>query len=225
MAKTQNIVFKTAGRKEDEAFIREYVWDAIERLENQPSCEAVGFMPLTRKAHLAEMNVDGGVLLRITGTDVDRIVEQELDHWDALVSDGFANEWTQSNTDEDLSSYLGENGADLYAHLELLSAKMSKLVFEDDELTRPVDPLDEYPEEERDAPLGVGWWRLLHLLTVQQNYRYEEEIDAFAEGMVFALRNIARFDDHERAEAKIDGIIRTLEAVRKDLGQIEAPHQ
>lgn len=221
MTAPPTFVFETTGMKADEALIREYVLDAIERLPEQPGCDGIGFHPMGCKADFAAMDYDGGVLLRIMGKDMEPVVEQERDRWDSLIDEALAKSWNQSEIDQEFTTNLGEHGAELYIHLELLAAQMSKFVYESDTLTLPVDPVDEYPGEERESRLGVGWWRLLHLLSLHQNYRFVEEIDAYSQAVRYALHNIARLDEYERAIATTDEVIEDLEAVREELAQIQ----
>jgi hypothetical protein len=211
----ETVVFRTTGEDGDERLIREYVFDVVERLPSHPGCEGVGFNPFARKAGLAEMDVDGGVLVRFWGDDVDAVVDRERERWDALVEDGVAESWEWSDDDDALVEYMGEQGAERYLQFQGLATRLSKLVYE--EFRESPDPVDDYPAEERAAPAGVGWWRLLHLLTIQQNYRYGEEIDAFVEGIRSTVETVAQFDDHERALRETDEAIASLQALRADL--------
>lgn len=211
------VTFRTTGEAGDERLVREYVFDAVDRLPDQPGCAGVGFNPLARKADLAEMDVDGGVLVRIWGASVDAVVERERERWDRLVEDGLAEAWEWSADDGTLAEYMGEQGARRYLQLLGLATRLSKQVY--DEFDGRPDPVDEYPGEQRAAAAGVGWWRLLHLLTIQQNYRYSDEIDAYAQGIRSTARTIAEFDDRKRALDEIDGVIDSLEALRADLDE------
>lgn len=210
----ETITFRTDGEAGDERLVREYVFDAVERLPERPGCEGVAFNPLARKADLAEMDLAGGVLVRIWGDDVDAVVADERERWDALVEDGVAESWELLD-DAALAEYMGERGAQRYLEFHELATRLSKQVYEAFE--EPPDPVDEYPGEERSAPAGVGWWRLLHLLTIQQNYRYSEEIDAYAEGIRSTVHTLARFDGRERALRETDAVIESLEALRAEL--------
>lgn len=171
--------------------------------------------PLARKSGLAKMGFDGGVIVRIWGDDVDAVVEDERERWDRLVEDGTARSWEWSEDGDALVEHLGERGAERYLQFVGLSTRLSRLVHE--ELETSPDPVDDYPDERRAAPAGVGWWRLLHLLTIQQNYRYGEELDAHVEGIRSVVHTIAQFDDRGRAIREVDAVVESLEALRAEI--------
>jgi hypothetical protein len=206
--------FTTTGPEADERLIRDYVLEAVDRLPELSSCDGVGFVPAGHKP------IEGGlVLLQIVG-DVDAVVENERDRWDALVEEGLAEDWSRGESDRDIVSHWGEKGAELRTRHDLLAARMSRLVFE--EFDTPPDPVDSYPEEEddRESPTGIGWWTLLHILTLQQGYPYGMEIDAYAEGIRDALHHIVLYEGPEPANVKIDEVIETLEEARVEVDQV-----
>lgn len=211
---TETVVFRTTGENGDERLIREYVLDAVERLPERQGCEGVGFNPFARKAGLAKMDVEGGVLLRLWGASLDPTVERERERWDELVEAGVAASWTRTD-DGQLVEYMGERGAERYLQFHGLATRLSKVVYE--EFDASPDPVDMYPQEEREAPAGVGWWRLLHLLTIQQNYRYSQELDALAEGIRSTVLTIAEFDGRQRALRETDQLIDSLTHLREEL--------
>lgn len=203
--------FTTTGPEADERLVREYVLDAVDSLPERSSCDGVGFVPAGQKP-----GVDGLVLLEIVG-DVDAVVESQRDRWDALVDDGLAENWFPEEHGEAFVTHWGEDGAALRGRIDILASRTSKLVFE--EFDAPPDPVDAHPEEadERESPTGVGWWSLLHVLTLQQGYGYDEEVDAYAEGIRDALYNIAEYEGYGPAIAKLDEVVDSLEAVRDEL--------
>lgn len=221
MTESQDVILRTTGPEGDLAVVQEYVFDAITRLEKDPECEGIGFVPLARKGELEEIGLEGGVLIQIIGDDTDRLVQREQTRWDALVEEGLIEEWTLQETEVDLGEYMGPNGADLYHKLSIVTSKLSETIYQ--ELDHPLQPVDEYPHEERESRTGVGWWRLLHLLTIQQNYSYEEEIEAFAEAIRFSLHNIALFDSRDQAMNNMDQLIESLHTVRDELDELEIP--
>ncbi len=207
--------FSTTGEPGDERLVREYVFDAAARLPEQPGCDGVAFTPLARKADLGEMDLEGGVLVQVWGDDVDTVVERERDRWDTLVEEGLAESWEWSVDDGTLADYMGDRGADRYLEYQALATRLSRLVYET--FDAAPDPVDEYPGEDRTAPAGVGWWRLLHLLTIQQNYRYQQELDAYVEGIRSTIHTIAEFDNRDQALRATNAIIESLEALRAEL--------
>lgn len=203
--------FTTTGPAADERLVREYVLEAVERLPERPDCDGVGFVPAGQKP------MDGGlVLLQLVG-DVDAVVERERDRWDALVDEGLAEDWSLGAADGAPASHWGESGAELRTRLEVLAARMSRLVYE--EFDEAPDAVDAHPAEAdaREAPTGTGWWTLLHLLTLQRGYSYEREIDAYAEGIRDALHKVVQYEGYEPAGEKIDDVVDSLERVREEV--------
>ena len=208
--------FATLGPEADVQLIREYVLEAVDRLPEQPDCAGVGFAPAGQKP-----GVDGLVLLHIVG-DADAVVRRERDRWDALVVDGLVEEWTTEVIEQEMVTEWGEAGTDLRTRLDVLAARMSRLVY--DEFDTPPDPVDACPAEadDRESPTGVGWWTLLHLLTLQQGYYYTSEVDAYTQGIRDGLVHIARYEGAEVAREKLDEVVASLEDVPEELERAAA---
>ena len=205
------VQFKTAGPAADERLVREYILEAVDRLPKQPDCEGVGFVPAGQKP-----GVDGLVLLHVVG-DADAVVRRERDRWNALLEDGLVEDWTTEEAEEAMITEWGENGTALRTRLDVLAARMSVLVY--DEFDEPPDPVDAYPAEadDRASPTGVGWWTLLHLLTLQRGYDYASEVDAYTEGITDGLVHVAQYEGSDIAREKLDEVVALLEDAREDL--------
>jgi hypothetical protein len=201
------ISFQTAGPKADEQFIREYVLPAMERLPTLDSCDDVGFL---RYGHDPKAN-HGEVRLHLSG-DPEAIVRQEQDRWDKLVTDDLADSW--ESIEEDDEAKFGPTGAELSDRLTFLSSKMSKLAFEEFDADEFPSPVDTYPNE---GPIPIGWWVLLHFLADQQAHSADEEIDTYVQGIRNRLFALGGFHGYDRADARIDDIIETLEETRHEV--------
>lgn len=214
MAEHFHVHFSTTGPAADRQLIREYVLDAVERLPDMAACERVGFVPAGHKP-----GVDGLVILEVFGGQ-DAIVVHERGRWDELIDTGLAEDWETVTDVPDPTEYYGENGADLRARLSMLAARLSRLVF--DEFDEPPDPVDEHPEEaaERATKTGTGWWTLLHCLTLHQAIPYEQEVEAYAEGIRDALIHLAEYRERDAVEAKLDEVTESLEAIRREVRQV-----
>lgn len=211
MTEHRLVHFTTTGPAADRQLVQEYVLEAVDRLERHPACQGLGFTPAGQKP-----GIDGLVLLQIVG-DTETVIEHERDRWDALVDAGLAEDWTTETVDP--AAQWGDNGAALRSRLDTLAARLSKLVYEAFD-TRP-HPVDEHPREvgDRETPTGVGWWTLLHILTLQQGYSYDEEIEAYTEGMRDALYKTIQYEGFDIASEKIDEVIESLEALRGEARQ------
>lgn len=209
MAEQLLVHFPTAGPDADRRLVREYVLDAVDRLADHPDCEGVGFVRAGQKP-----GVDGLVLVSITGHP-DAVMAAERDRWDGLVEAGIADGWTTETVDP--ADEWGENGAALRARLETLAARLSARVY--GAFDSPPDPVDAHPGESdaRSSPTGIGWWTLLHLLTLQQGYTYREEIEAYAEGIRAAVHRTADYEGVEPAIDGLDGVIAALDRTREEV--------
>ena len=156
------------------------------------------------------------MLLHVVG-DADAVVRRERDRWNALLDDGLVEDWTTEEAEEAMTTEWGENGTALRTRLDVLAARMSVMVY--DEFDEPPDPVDANPAEAevRASPTGVGWWTLLHLLTLQRGYDYASEVDAYTEGIKDGLVHVAQYEGSDIAREKLDEVVALLEDVRDDL--------
>ena len=209
MSELLYISFQTGGSAEDRQLIEEYVLDLVERAPEMDGCERVGY------ARSGQAPIDGGQVSILFDGSPEQVIDTEADHWDELVAAGFAEEWTRNderNLDQ-MEEILGEQGAQLHLRQIDFTAKLSPLVFEAYNL-RP-DPVDEFPEE--DAPTPIGWWGVLHNLTVQMGYPLTDEIAAYTQGTRHTLKNIAQYSGPEQAEDELDQVIDELEGMREEI--------
>jgi len=207
MAELLPITFETKGAEQDRHLIQEYILDLLERIEEVDWCERAGYAPS------GQAPIEGGqVVLAFVG-DEDRIWEVESDRWDELVEEGYAEGWERDEqfSREVIKEIVGKQGVDLHLRQLHLASKMSKLAYEEfDDLPAPVN---EYPEDE--APTPIGWWEVLHDLTVQMGYPLDEELSAYTKGIEHTLKNIAEYESPERAEEQVDELIQKLEEMRQ----------
>ncbi len=208
-----------------ERFLTEYVLDAVDRVQDMDACDCFTFVPYQpatgdRTTGLQVPPPDHTVVLTIRG-DTDEIIDAERDRWNALVDEGIVTEWEVKRSVDvaELVEELGQKRATLVAHTSNLSARMAALAYEAFEsLGTTPGAVDTHPDEESDgAPFG--WWSVLHNITVQLNYSLAEEVEAHRYGLEHALRNIAEYEGEAEAEARLDDVIETLDAIRTDIKQ------
>ena len=209
MSEITIIGFETEGPDSDQKLIEEYVLDLVERVPEIDGCERVGY------ARSGQGPIEGGKVTLVFDGPPEAIEEAEADRWDELVTEDFANEWFQDEERdrEMMEDVLGEQGAELHFRQISLTAEMSQLTFEEFD-ARP-DPVDEFPEE--DAPTPIGWWGVLHNLTVQMGYPLTDEIAAYTQGIRHTLKNIAQYGGPEQAEKELDQVIDELEEMREEI--------
>lgn len=203
------IEFSLPSRDAEERFVREYAVDAVERLHEDPACERFVYI----RAGEAEQFDGGGVIVDVHG-DAEAVVESEQERWDALVADGLVTGWERAGVPlmDHLTEYYGRDGAELSEHLRYVATRMSTAAFA--ELDGQVAPEDAYPDE-GEGP--VGWWTVLHILSNQQGYTGEAEIDSVMRIVENGLFNIAASEGEDAANEKLDELIAFLEATREEL--------
>lgn len=209
MAEILPIAFQTTGANQDRRLIQEYILDLLDRIETVNWCERVGYAPT------GQAPTEGGrVILAFVG-DEERIRQNESDRWNELVEEGYAKEWERDEqfSREMMEKVVGEQGTELHLRQLHLASKMSVLAYEEfDDVPAPVD---EYPEDE--APTPVGWWEVLHDLTVQMGYTLDDELSAYTKGIDHTLKNIAEYESPQRAEEEVDELIQELEDMRQEV--------
>lgn len=215
MREIGRVDFATNGAAADRRFIEAYLSDAVSRLPETPGCDRIGYAP---QGHV--LTDEGGVLLFLDG-DLGALVELERGKWDALVDDGLLLDWEVTDVTERFSKTFGERGGELYLRLHHCASLMSEIVF--DEFRTPPAAVDAYPAESSKAT--IGWWAILHLLTVHQGYPLEDELDAYAHGLEHTLDNIAEFEGPDRAADTIDELVETLETRRDTITNGESLEQ
>lgn len=215
MSKFLNVRFFTDGPDAATTFVEEYVLDATDRLSDSDVCESFMFAP----APNPETGDRSVVNLTLEG-DVDELLDSEQTRWEALVEDGPVTDWKVRGVmdHEHMAERLGEGGAALKSRLNRLSVEMAKLAYEEfDDFGRFPDAVETFPDEDRTLDVPMGWWVVLHHVTVQLDYSLDEELDAFVYGIEHTLRNVAEFEGAEEADARLDELLDTLEGKRSEL--------
>lgn len=206
--------FETDSPADAKQFVHEYVLDALGRVRALDACDAVSFA-FARHPETGERR---GVVFTVYG-DVETIAEQERPQWEQYQETGLVTDWEREMEDdyEGMVETLGEGPAELHPELSDLTGEMAELALERfDDLGYTPAAVDTYPEADCDAG-PIGWWNVLHSLTLQLNYSYREEIDAYTYGIEHTLRNIAEHEDPETAEETLDELIAEIEGMREEV--------
>lgn len=204
--------FSAPDPEQAEQFVEEYVLDAIDRLSDHDACESVSFAFATNP----ETGDRSVVTLAILG-DLEKLRDQEASRWDEAVAEGPITDWEQMMAMDraEMETILGERNASLFLTLAQLSAEMAAQTYEIfADIDRRPGAVETYPDEES-QPGPIGWWVLLHTMTVQLNYSLEEELDAYLQGIDHTLRNFAEREDAATIDEQIDDIVAELEANRE----------
>ena len=206
--------FLASDEKNAETFIREYCLDAIGRYPSRDSCENIQFAYGSNPDH-GDTTILDAVALSGMG-DVEAIVQEEREVWEAYVEDGVLMDWYyETKSAQETEQMSGELGSELLSQLGQLSSEMAVLAYEEfDQHESLPHPVDTYPDEKSMAG-PVGWWAVLHLLTNQMGYTINEELDAFMYGIEHTLRNIVEYRSQEEATQRIDQCIVELEAMKE----------
>lgn len=208
------LVFKAPDEDSAERFVREYVLDAIERVNTADGYGELDFA-LNEPTHPN----GGSVGLSITG-DVDRFVDDERQRWEQYEESGLINGWERMPTldRETASNLMGEMGVELGTRrLRPLVARMGRLAYEEFDRDEGFPAaVDTFPEE--DSLMGVGWAYILHHLAFANlGYSATDEIDMHIFGIEEDLRIVAERSGGEAVEEHIDRLITTLNEMREDV--------
>lgn len=205
-----NVVFLTETEEDVDQFIREYVLDTIDRVDESGICEGVSF------DRDEQLNPDGASVALTVVSDFDAFVDREREHWREYRETGVIDDWqTQRLSREQAERRFGEHGVDLARRLIPLGGKMGKLAYEefDDEPFPPAE--DAYPEEDASP---VGWWVVPHHVTVGNlGYSPREELRMHRSTLDEDLRLIAEREGPEAVDDEIDDLVRALETMREDV--------
>jgi hypothetical protein len=208
MGERTRVQVETESNDAVAAFLREYAVDAVDRLDDAPSCERFSFVVMGAPDDPFDRRYVG---LSYEG-DVEEIVEQERERWEALADDGPVVDWDRQvipdeETEDDV---LEEREEALAARLNDVETRISALLLEEfDDLPAPVDT---YPDA---SPYPIGFWGVPHTVMHQMNYDLEDELDVYVYGIEHTLRNYAEFDSPERAEEVLDDVVERLEDKRE----------
>lgn len=211
------VIFETADVAAEERLIREYVVPAYRRLEDRSE---VQWLTFNRYGH--DPSVTGGEVTFYVFGDVETIIAAERERWDALVDDGFADEWWMDDTEIYIDE-LDERERLRYRMRAVASRTAVEFYEEFDELP---DSIDEFGGESRRR---VGWWNGLHHIINQLGYQAgdgEEEIDLLFELLRSRLHrlSVAPGVGPEEAEAKADQLRADLESLPPELYQFRDEH-
>lgn len=211
MTETTHVLLKAENEGTADRVVREYLVDGIDRLPDADFCDGVSFAfddhPETGESSVVALVLEG---------NASTLVAEERSQWDALVEEGYIEEWEQAAVfdHDELDDELSEEYLELSSRISQLSAEMAGLVYEMFD-TRPA-PVDTVPDEDEGVP-PVGWWSLLHHLTNQQNYSLEAELRAYEYGIEHTLRNIAEYEGETAAAERLDRHLESLESKREEL--------
>lgn len=212
MSDRKVVIFETSDVDAEERLIREYIAPAFRRLHRRDDIRWLMF-----NRYGADPSVDGGeVTFSIFGDGVDGIATDEVGRWDALVADGFADEWWVDDTEVRIADF--DDRERLHHRMRAAASRMSIEVFEVfDEFPDAIDEFDD------DDSFGIGWWMGLHYHINQLGYQAddgEEEIDLLFEDLRNRLHALAVGVGTARAEAKIDELVDELESLPPTLRRV-----
>lgn len=163
----------------------------------------------------ADPSVDGGEVTVYFFGEVEPVAAEERPRWDALVNDGFADDWWTDDTDVHIDAF---DEPELLRHrMRATASRMSVEFF--DEFDELPDGSNEFEIEE---PFDVGAWMCVHHLINQLGYQSnegEEEIDLLFENLRNRLYALAGGVGTPRAEIKIAELVDELESLPAQIRQ------
>lgn len=205
-----NVAFLTETEEDVDQFIREYVLDAIDRVDESGICKGISF------DRDEQLNPDGESVILAVTSDFEAFVDHERERWREYREAGVIDDWqTKQLSRDEVESRFGEHGFELARRLIPLGGKMGKLAYEefDDEPFPPAE--DAYPEEDA---MPTGWWAVPHHVTVGNlGYSPREEIRMHRSTLDEDLRLIAEREGPDAVDDEIDDFIEALEQMREDV--------
>ena len=203
MSDRKVIIFEVSDIGAEERLIREYVVPAFRRLNGR---DEVRWLVFNRYGH--DPSVEGGEVTFYVFGDVEAVAADERNRWDALVEEGFAEEWWTDDTEVRIEDF--DKQERLRHRIRATASRMSVEFFEEfDELP---DSIDEFEDGEN---FGVGWWMCLHHLNNQLGYQAnggEEEIDLLFEDLRNRLYGLTDGTNTARVEDKVEELVVELES-------------
>lgn len=208
MSDRKVVIFETAGIDAEERLVREYIVPAFQRLGGRDDVRWLMF-----NRYGADPSVTGGEVTFYLFGDVEAVADDERNRWDALVANGFAEEWWTDDTDVRIEEF--EEEERLRHRMRATASRMSVEFFEEfDELP---DAIDEFDDGEN---FGIGWWICLHHVVNQLGYQAndgEEEMDMLFEDIRNRFYLLATGVGVERAQSKVDEFVAELGSLKPDL--------
>lgn len=217
MSDRKVVIFETTDVAAEERLIREYIVPAFRRLDDRTD---VHWLIFNRYGH--DPSVTGGEVTFYIFGDVETITAEERERWDALVDNGFADEWWTDDTEIHIEEF--DKREHLRYRMRAAASRMTVEFYEEfDELP---DSIDEFDGESRRS---VGWWNCLHHIINQLGYQAgdgEEEIDLLFELLRSRLYRLAVAPGvgPEEAEAKADRLSAELGSLPSDLYEFREKH-
>lgn len=205
-----NVIFVAETEADIDRFVREYVLDAIDRVEESDICDGISF------DRDEELPFEGATVVLAVVSDFETVVEHEHEHWERYREQGVIEDWhTKQVSREQGERRFGEQGFELARRLLPLGGQLAKLAYEEFE-DEPFPPAeDAYPEEDASP---VGWWAVPHHVTVGNlGYSPREEIRMHRSTLDEDLRLIAEREGPEAVDDEIDAFIDALEEMREDV--------
>jgi len=204
MNEVLGVRFTTGGKDKNRQLVQEYILDAVERLPRLDYVEHSSFIQSTQQAPER-----ASVVLSAVG-DRDRLVENESQRWDELVEQELIIDWRTTDYTELWEEQYGDRALELRLHFSEIANQTSQLIFE--RFDEAPSVIDAFPEENNAHP--IGWYTLLHQLTLQQGYSFDEELDAYTQLLKMTIRNLTNVEEEEHVNKKIDNIISELDEIR-----------
>lgn len=205
MQAVTEVVLSTSGESANRELIEEYIFEAIDRLRERDSIENASF---TQQTHGSDDTAS--VSLTLVG-DTDPVVDDESARWEQLAQQGLILDWDLNDYTE-LWDQQADESMQLRLELSDIATEASKLAF--DKFAEPPAIVEEYPDKETLYP--IGWYTLLHQLTLQQGYDVDDELDAYTQLLRLTLDNLRNHEGNEYTNTRIDEIVESIEEKRVD---------
>ncbi|WP_247729838.1 hypothetical protein [Halovivax limisalsi] len=158
------------------------------------------------------------MILVLNGESLDRLVEAERSHWEAVRADGPLEDWETKSFEPAYESAraksienFGAVGGERAYRLRPLASRFTL-----DVLAAFDEDLPAVGESSEANPVPIGFWATIHYLMKQNGYDWYEEIDACTAAIENRLRSLAAFHGEAAAREALDDALAELRDVELD---------
>ncbi|KTG11218.1 hypothetical protein AUR64_04630 [Haloprofundus marisrubri] len=195
------VVFSVPTADDEVRLLREYVFPAMDRLDDSAELSADHRIRAFRYG--ADPDLPGGEIRMAIEGEFETVVDHERDRWNDLRESSFVDSWCVEAQETDAKSIAADRFAgdrpDVAAHAPFLATSAAKEWYETFDGPVPAVADD-------DAAVSAGWWMFVHLFANIQGADWDDEIDALLVGIENRLRSLEAYQGPDSARERLDDI-------------------
>lgn len=213
MPGTAMVVFSLPTADDEVRLLREYVFPAMDRLDDAAGFDADYRIRALR--YSADPKLPGGEIRMAIEGEFEAVVDHERERWNDLRDSSFVDSWCVEATETDAKSIAADRFAgdrpDVAAHAPFLATSAAKEWYET--FDGPVPAV----ADDDDASVSSGWWMFVHLFANIQGADWDDEIDALLVGIENRLRSLEAYHGTHSAHERLSHIRERVESFETTL--------